>query len=209
MNRALKLFLHIGIAGVALFILFLFQDSTDAVVRFDARHGSSVLVQNNAMQYVIGVGSDASIVSGLSRHISWFDRRIEVVVLPSFADKDVGGMWALLSRYDIGVVLLPAIDNKKPLNEDLIKRLQEKRIPYRYIQIGSHIRQGELDIMVEKGKLSVLAPSRLSGMFLSVMQSGESGEVSVSNFKKGIFMKCYNETDLLFMQKVCMHKVIP
>src|SRR5258708_2072936 len=78
--------------------------------------------------------------------ITRFDRRIEVVIVPTWKSEDSTGLVPLLDRYDVGVVVLPQtgkIDNQGKM---VINEILRRHIPYRFAQYGEYIHAGTISV---------------------------------------------------------------
>ncbi|HSX24834.1 MAG TPA: hypothetical protein VLG69_02630 [Candidatus Andersenbacteria bacterium] len=194
----------ISVVIVLLVVISFFPVEHIGIVKFDPRHGNAMLVQDGAIQLLVGGGSDVEILHSLARHISWFDRKIEVVVVPSWKAEDITGLIPLVDRYDVGVIVLPPSNTSNQQSKILIDRIMSRSIPYRFAQDGERIQAG--GIAAQFLSSSALIKITLHGVLVSNMPiSGHQNEESISLHGTTWLMKCYNETDLPFLQHYCIH----
>ena len=258
MDIDLRLFLLICIAIIFAIFLVFFPVEQIGITRFDPKHGNAILVQDGLVQVLIAGGSDASILNSLSTHMSWFDRKIEVVIVPTLKSEDITGLIPILNRYNVGTVVLPG---SKPSNEQakmLISELLRRNIPYRFASYGDYVQTGGIlmrfmspvasnqditlridmrglsmivlgnaDPKVQQQLITNVPSAAFSAQLFAMEQHGVKQPSSTSNMRSLIspvlslsdmpneasisfqsekwLMKCYDETNLPFLQHYCIH----
>jgi competence protein ComEC len=77
------------------------------VAFLDVGQGDSILITDpEGRQVLVDGGPDASLTLGqLGRHMPFWDRRIEMVVLSSSDEDHLGGLVSVVERYRVGQVL--------------------------------------------------------------------------------------------------------
>ncbi len=141
--------------GVFLVIAQPFVIPTDKVVFLDIGQGDSILFQKGTQQVLVDGGADTTVLSRLAEEMPWFDNKIEVVVA-THPDKDhMGGIYGVLKRYDVGLVLLSAAPGTSQLQESWLNHLErdlaDQKIAVRFGWAGQHL-------LLDGLKFSMLAP---------------------------------------------------
>lgn len=100
-------FLGVLVLAFAWWLYFIYVNTTETkVVFFSVGQGDAILISQGMNQIVIDGGRDGQLLlSRLGRHIPFYDRTIEVLI-PTHPDADhIGGLSALLERYQVKTVL--------------------------------------------------------------------------------------------------------
>lgn len=176
--------------GIISFLLvaFLFEKVKEIspfveVSFFNIGEGDSILIEiPYSFQILIDGGGDFKILEKLKKEISFFDRKIEILIL-THPDKDHAlGLFPVLERYEIDYVFLPKIlgDLKeKPLYENFLNLAQRKAKKIIFAKKGQKVFVGK------KVKISFLWPKE---NFLS----------SQSNDFSLVFLFSFGRVDFLF-----------
>ncbi len=189
----------IGICIALIVFLAFFPIEHTGITTFDSRHGNASLIQDGITQVVIGGGSDADILTALPRHMSWFDRRIEVVIVPSWKTEDTTGLISILHRYDVGTIVLP---HTPPMNQSarmLVQDILQRNIPYRFVEEAEQMSAGAIQIHMMPLRITI------HGTAMTLPAKNDQHEESMFMLRGTWFMKCYNETDLPFLQHYCIN----
>jgi len=127
----------------------------DKVVFLDIGQGDSILFQQGRQQVLVDGGADTTVLMRLAEEMPWQDRRVDVVVA-THPDKDhMGGVFEVVKRYEVGLVLLSPVPGSSQLQESWLNELQRdlatKHIEVRFANRGQHLALDGLTF-------SVLAP---------------------------------------------------
>ncbi len=141
--------------GAILIICFVFMSSVPqegvGITRFDPKHGNALIVQDGTIQVLVGGGGDEALLSSLPAKMSWFDKRIEVVIVPTWKPEDVMSLLSILDRYDVGVAVLPQPGKLDSQGKMLITEILRRHIPYRFAQYGQRITAGRITLRIMAG----------------------------------------------------------
>ncbi|MBI3251308.1 MAG: MBL fold metallo-hydrolase [Candidatus Andersenbacteria bacterium] len=148
------------VAILMVFLLFLIATRPmytpqDNVVFLDVGQGDSILFQRGTQQVLVDGGADTTVLMRLAEEMPWPDRRVEVVVA-THPDKDhMGGVFEVVKRYEVGLVLLSPAPGSSHLQESWLNELQRdlaaKHVEVRFATRGQRL---ILDGLV----FSILAP---------------------------------------------------
>lgn len=129
------------------------SDGNMHVRLLDIGQGDAILIDSPAgKRILIDGGPDWSVLERLGETLPFFRRRIDILVNTHQDVDHIGGLLSVLSRYRIGLLVLPYTENPSPLLTALLGIAAERRVPVRIVSAGENIKL-ESDVM-----LSVLWP---------------------------------------------------
>ena len=95
------IFVLLVLANILLFLAIFKHDDNLHLVFCDVGQGDGILVYRKNIQVVIDGGPDRKILSCLGRHMSFFDRQIEYVVLTNSDLDHYGGLIDIFQRFRV------------------------------------------------------------------------------------------------------------
>lgn len=139
-NNILKYILFFAIT-FSLSFLFVFVNSPQrenlSVVFLDVGQGDAILLKTPiGYNILIDGGPDDTLLSELSKALSWRDRRIDLMILTHPHADHVGGLDYVLDRYDVGKILYNGVQHNSPLYESWLEKIEQKEIPLYVAQKG-------------------------------------------------------------------------
>lgn len=90
---------------------------------------SSFIVGPHGEQIVIDGGPDLSALGSIGKHMSFFDRTIDVVVVSHPHLDHLFALPDLLRRYRVNAFIFTAVDDDLPRYQEIMSLLKEKHIP--------------------------------------------------------------------------------
>lgn len=111
---------------------------------------SALLVSPSGKQIIIDGGPDNSAVGQMAKHIPFFDRRIELLVLTHPDLDHIAAFPDILRRYEVDRVLFTGTAKKASRYEEILALLKEKHIPVFLADPAKDIDMGDgltLDIL--------------------------------------------------------------
>ncbi|MCK4891059.1 MAG: MBL fold metallo-hydrolase [Candidatus Pacebacteria bacterium] len=111
--------------------------------------GDAALIEiGNDMQILIDGGDGKNILDKLGEHMSFYDRKIELVIL-THPDKDhMGGLIEILKYYEVEQILETGIICETAICQEWDKLIEEKNISVKYAQFGQRIKAGNIKMTV-------------------------------------------------------------
>lgn len=97
--------------GLVLGIIGTLPDSNLHLVSCDVGQGDAILVFFKSSQILIDGGPNRAVIDCLSRHLPFWDRTIEVVVLTHPQADHLNGLIDVLERYDVEQVVVNGVTN--------------------------------------------------------------------------------------------------
>jgi len=145
-----------GIAVPVLFFSFNLSPSTDQklhVYFLNVGQGDAILIQYQNQDILIDGGpSPQTLCSELDKHLPFFDRSIEMVILTHPDSDHLNGLLEVLERYRVKEVILPQTRSQDSLYQSYQNLIAEKAIPARIAETGMQI------TMANGAVLEVISP---------------------------------------------------
>jgi len=108
------------IVGTYLYRYYLWE--MPRLVLCDVGQGDAILLTKGHTQILIDGGPDDAVLGCLEEHMPWFDRQLEVVVATHLDSDHIGGLPAVLERYQASTILTS--DQQK--NTDQAEKLRNE-----------------------------------------------------------------------------------
>lgn len=126
----LGLFGLLGLLGLLTQEVLKLPDGRLHVHVLDVGQGDSIfLISPSGKQILVDGGPDFSALQGIARHMSFFDRSIDLLIL-SHPDLDhIAAFPEILERYGVGAVLMTGIDTPQPQYQKFLTMIKTKGIP--------------------------------------------------------------------------------
>jgi competence protein ComEC len=128
--------------GSILIIYFLDVGQGDAIFIDSPQHG----------RLLLDGGRNRKVLTELGKILPFADKRIDVMIV-SHPDADhIGGLPEVVSRYNVGLFLEPGVESENSIDDELYRRIEEKKIPKLLARRGMVINFGD------GAKLQILFP---------------------------------------------------
>lgn len=141
--------------------VFALQPEDHVTVSFlNVGQGDSILIEaTNKNRILLDGGKGRTVLRELGRALPLFDRTIDVLI-ESHPDLDhIGGFPEVVSRYRIGAFLEPGVESENSVDDELKRRIEEKKIAHFLA------RRGQIIDMGDGSYLQILFPDRdISGL---------------------------------------------
>lgn len=125
---------------------FSLTDGKLHIVFCDVGQGDAALIYRGSTQILIDGGPDSSVVSCLSRHMPFWDRKLEIVTMTHPQEDHYGGLIDVARRYNVDLFVAPGVDNNTAGFKTLKKEIENKRIRVMSPKSGDILRSGILQI---------------------------------------------------------------
>jgi competence protein ComEC len=159
------------ITGLIVFFSFLWSlpDGKLHIVFCDVGQGDAAYIRlPDGRDVLIDGGPNEKIIGCLSRHMPFWDRRINIIVMTHPQNDHMGGLPAVFERYSADYFIRSDIDNPTQGMQKLKDVIREKHIPVKLVTTGERIDIGPAN-------LTVLWPSAEQ---IASMHSSSSSDVS-------------------------------
>ena len=121
------------------------------VIFLDIGQGDSILIKTKYGQNIlIDGGKDNKVLDRLGRNMSFFDRKLDIVIATHPDADHIGGLVSVLARYDVGLFLDPGVVHDSSVYGALWDAIRQKNIPIQYVSSQEQYQLGEsvlLDVL--------------------------------------------------------------
>jgi competence protein ComEC len=134
------------------------QDSRLHIFFFDVGQGEAIFIETPSGQSVLidGGPADGGILSLLGERLPFWERDIDLLVLTHPHEDHVGGLIAVLGKYEVGQVLESSIEHDSRTYEEWLRLIEEEGAKRTTAQAGQRIELGD-------------------GLRLEVLHAGDAG----------------------------------
>lgn len=129
----------------------------DKVVFLDVGQGDAILLQEGAAQVLVDGGPGNTVLQRLAEELPWFDKKLDVIILTHPQRDHMEGLLHVLDRYDVGLVVFPAVTYESQLYQEWLEQVAERNVPVRFSHAGQALSLRELQLQV-LGPLGVTGP---------------------------------------------------
>ncbi len=173
------------VAGIITGLVVLFQfigtltDRTLKITHCDVGQGDASYIRfPDGKDMVVDGGPNDAVVTCLSKHMPFYDRHIDIVLLTHPQKDHMQGLLTVLDRYDVGVFIRSDVENATEGFEKLLAVVSDNHIPIKFVTSGDRITIGNAVITVLWPSADQIA--RMKPLIAS--ETGVSGQVlGVSN----------------------------
>ncbi len=175
--------------GIGVYQYFLFHDGRLHVVFCDVGQGDAIFIRAPNNKYIlVDGGPDKKVLDCLAKHMGFWERTIDLVVLTHPHQDHFFGLNYVLDRYITLSFATERLNNNTGSYRDLNRKIGEKKIAQRTVFAGDRYRIGEdLFIAIESPSHQLLQRSSPNGVI------GESRE-----FASIILKLTYGNFDVIF-----------
>lgn len=148
-----------GLIGLlfALIILaiFSFPDRNLHVIFCDVGQGDAIFASFGTVQILVDGGPDSSINSCLGRHLPFWDRKIEVVIVTHPQEDHFIGVIDVVRRYKVDLFLHPGVEGNSAGWAVLKEELKKRSVVQKTVASGNKIRYSSLSHYGVRDKFSL------------------------------------------------------
>jgi competence protein ComEC len=131
--------------------VFSLPDNRLHLVFCDVGQGDAILVSYRQTQVLIDGGPDNRVLSCLSKHLPFWDRRLEMVILTHSEEDHFGGLVDVIKRYNVSYFVINSIDSLKKKStglEAFYQLVLDKKSPIYSPKEGEEIKIGTFEFLV-------------------------------------------------------------
>jgi competence protein ComEC len=136
------------------------------VAFLDVGQGDAIFIETpNRNQIIIDAGPNSKIIRELSKHMSFFDNSIDVIVVTNPDRDHIAGFLDILKKFDVGLILEPGTKTNTQVYKQLEKLIADEKSD-NGAPIKKVIVQRGMDFLLDKDvHLLILFPDKdVSGM---------------------------------------------
>jgi competence protein ComEC len=134
------------VAGAVTAFFFLYQEKKPQleVVFMDVGQGDAILIKApDNKQVLIDGGPDNSVLQKLGQYMPFFDKTIELLILTHPHSDHVGGLPAVLKKYQVKQILYTGVNHNSPDHLAWLDEIDEQDIPLDITTTGDRFILGE------------------------------------------------------------------
>ena len=159
------------LGGVGVFQYIVFDDSKLHVIFCDVGQGDAILIKTPSNKYIlVDAGPDRSVLNCLSRHMPFWQRTIDLMLLTHPHADHFFGMFFLLQRYTFDAFATEDLNNKVASYQEFLRQLAEKQVPKKTVFAGDEWQLGNVNLTIVAPSHDYLTQTSPGGMI------GESKE---------------------------------
>lgn len=149
-----KVWIIIGIAFVSLLLFAVFQyitfsDGRLKIVFCDVGQGDAILIATPSKKYIlVDGGPDRKVLNCLAKHMPFWQRKIDLMILTHPHADHFFGMFYVLERYEVGAFATEKLVNKTKAYEEFLKKLDENDVRSQFVLAGDYWQLGEMVLEV-------------------------------------------------------------
>lgn len=144
----------LALAAVTVWVAVLsLPDDKLHVVFCDVGQGDAILIYRKTTQMLVDGGPNNKVLTCLGRHMPFYDRRIETVIVTHPQADHMNGIIDVIKRYNVMQLIMGPEGNNTAGYRDLRSKIQESRFNVRNVYSRDTIRMGEV-------KFNVVWPER-------------------------------------------------
>lgn len=134
----------IGI-GVLVGLLYNRPDGLLHIIFCDVGQGDAMYLKfPNGTDMLIDGGPNQRVLACLSKHMPFYDRKIDIVALTHPEKDHYFGLGAVLDRYTVGYFASIPVANTSGEYKQFLQKLREVQIQQRYLTTGEEVRIGDV-----------------------------------------------------------------
>lgn len=170
----------LALAALTVWVAFFsLPEANLSVIACDVGQGDAILAQEGSYQLLIDGGKGNKVLDCLSKHLPFWDREIELVVLTHPQLDHYGGLIEVFRRYGVGTFLANSFDSTSSEYQELKKAVGEN---------GTKIINPDENVRLRVGEiyLDVVYPTAyfLSENLIGYSESNESNVLGAYSTKK-------------------------
>jgi len=114
------------------------------VIFLDIGQGDSELIKTpHGQNILIDGGPDSTVLKGLSKNLSWYDRTIDLIILTHPHDDHVTGLIDVLKRYNVKTILHTGVNHDSPSYYKFLELIKKNNIKIIIVKNKQKITLGE------------------------------------------------------------------
>ncbi len=126
-----------------------FNDAKIHIVFCDVGQGDAILIKTSNNKYIlVDGGPDRSVINCLSKHMPFWNRKIDLMLLTHPHADHFFGMFYVLERYQVGAFATEDLVNKTAAYNELMKMLDAKGVSRSYVSSGDQWSIGNTEVIV-------------------------------------------------------------
>lgn len=185
---SIVLILIFSLSVVVIYQKIKFEDGKTHIIFCNVGQGDGILIRTpSGLDIINDGGPDDSILGCLSRHMPFWDRKIELMLLSHPHTDHITGLVSVLNSYQVSAFATEKLNNNTAIYRKLEKVLQDKNLKTQYIYAGD-------SFQISDGlSFKILSPSKEF-----IERTSPNGKIGkTKEFASLISLASFGEFDLL------------
>ncbi|KKQ93193.1 MAG: putative membrane spanning protein [Candidatus Woesebacteria bacterium GW2011_GWB1_39_10b] len=160
--------------------LFTYPDKNLRLIACDVGRGDAILAIYGKVQILTDGGPDSKVLECLSRHLPFYDRKIEGIIISHPQKDHFGGLIDVIKRYDVDFIIATPLDSGSQEWRVLKSLVGSKGVKVINPQSGQKLRLGliYLDILWPQKETFLASENSMLAPASSVLSGQASQEVN-------------------------------
>jgi competence protein ComEC len=122
-------------------------DTSSELISLSVENGDATLIKSHGTVILIDTGTSDDVVESVRKHLGFFERTIDTLVL-THPDRDhIGGTLGVLQSYNVEhIILTGAHEPEDILYQEILQEIQTKQIPITQGIYGTSIQDTHIDL---------------------------------------------------------------
>jgi competence protein ComEC len=125
------------------------QDANNSskLISLSVENGDATLIQSHGTVILIDTGTSDDVVESVRRHLGFFERTIDILIL-THPDRDhIGGTLGILQAYEVkNIILTGAHEPEDILYQEILQEIKSQQIPITLGVLGTSIQDTHIDL---------------------------------------------------------------
>jgi competence protein ComEC len=128
MMRKYLIYLLVVVTAVVWIAVITYPSNNFRIITCDVGQGDAILAIYGKTQILVDGGPDKKVLDCLSRHLPFFDRKIEVIILSHPQKDHFGGLIDVIKRYEVDAVVATSLNSGSQDYQVLINQVGSRGI---------------------------------------------------------------------------------
>jgi competence protein ComEC len=136
--------LMFSLAILFFFSIHLFFNSSTKIVFCDVGQGDASYIRvKNRIDVLVDTGPDKKVLTCLGRHMPFYDRKIELIIISHPQKDHYYGLTYLLDRYTIDTILMSPLGSSNQTFNKMQEKIKENKIKLFFPKAGTKTKVGD------------------------------------------------------------------
>lgn len=141
------LYALVTLGVIAFLIISYILDRPDGLLHIvfcDVGQGDAIYIRfPEGKDMLVDGGPNSDVLTCLGEHMAFWDRTIEIVLLTHPQHDHYGGLIEVLTRYNIGILIVPPIDNEAESYQEFKKIVRDKNVAVKNLYAHDKLTVGQ------------------------------------------------------------------
>lgn len=121
--------------------------TTSQLISLSVENGDATLIKSHGAVILIDTGTSDDVVESLRKHLGFFERTIDILVLTHPDQDHIGGTLGVLQSYNVeNIIFTGAHEPEDILYQEILQEIQTKQIPLTQGSYGTSIQDTHIDL---------------------------------------------------------------